>query len=80
MQTKKYNFHDRMQDMTKETIAKAIRNARERKGLSQTEVAKKAGITRNTVARIERGEQEPTFATVKKIAKVLDIDISKLDA
>lgn len=66
--------------MTKETIAKAIRNARERKGLSQTEVAKKAGITRNTVARIERGEQEPTFATVKKIAKVLDIDISKLDA
>ena len=69
-----------MHHMTKDTIAKAIRTARERKGLSQTEVAKKASITRNTVARIERGEQEPTFATVKKIAKVLDIDISTLDA
>lgn len=48
------------------------------KELTQVELAKKASIHPNTIAKIEREEQNPEFATIKKIARVLDLDLSKL--
>jgi DNA-binding XRE family transcriptional regulator len=60
------------------TIGAIFKQARLEKGLTQVEVAKKAGIHWNTVAKIEREEQKPEFATIKSIAKVLGIDISTL--
>lgn len=57
-----------------------FKKAREKKGLTQLEVAEKSGVHVNTYARFERGDQEPTFPTIKKLAKVLDIDISDIPA
>lgn len=57
-----------------------FKDARKKNGLTQLEVANKAGIYPNTYAKIERGEQIPSFATVKKIAKVLDINVSDIPA
>jgi transcriptional regulator with XRE-family HTH domain len=62
------------------SAAKIFKEARLKKGLTQIEVAKKSGIYPNTYAKIERGEQDPSFATAKKLAKTLDIDISDIPA
>ena len=57
-----------------------FKEARLKKGLIQVEVASKAGIHINTYTRIERGEQEPSFATIKKLAKVLDVKLEDIPA
>ncbi len=59
---------------------KLFKEARVRKGLTQLEVAAKAGIHPNTYPKIERGEQTPSFATAQKLAKVLNINISDIPA
>ena len=60
------------------TIGAIFKEARLKKGLTQVEVAEKAGIHWNTVAKVEREEQKPEYLTIKRIAKVLGIDISTL--
>jgi len=52
--------------------------ARQEMALTQVVVAKKAGISPNTYARIERGEQQPTIPTLRKLSKVLDVSLSRL--
>ena len=42
------------------------------KGLSQEELARRAGTKQSVISRIENGESEPRFETIKKIAKALD--------
>jgi transcriptional regulator with XRE-family HTH domain len=60
------------------TIGAIFKEARLKKGLTQVEVAEKAGIHWNTVAKIEREEQKPEFATIKSIAKILNVNIAEL--
>jgi HTH-type transcriptional regulator/antitoxin HipB len=55
-----------------------FKDGRIAKGLTQLQLAKKAGIYPNTYAKIERGEQDPSFATVKKLAKALDLDLKDI--
>ena len=59
----------------KEDIAKIFREARKRAGLTQAEVAKKAGIHFNYYARIERSEVAPRGDIINSIAKALGIKI-----
>ncbi len=44
---------------------------RANQGLTAGELAEKAGLGRQTVSRIEKGEAEPRLQTVGKIAKAL---------
>jgi transcriptional regulator with XRE-family HTH domain len=41
-------------------------------GLSQEELAARAGIARETLSRLERGEQGPRLATARALARALD--------
>lgn len=61
---------------TSKTAAKLIGDARRSKGLTQVELAKKSGVHSNTIAKIEQGIQQPSYPTIKKLSKVLDIDIN----
>lgn len=60
------------------TTGAIFKEARLKQGLTQVELAKKAGLHWNTVAKIERELQKPEFDTIKRIAKVLKVDISDL--
>lgn len=60
------------------TPAQILKEARNLKGLTQVEVADKAGIHPNTYAKIERGENMPSPDSIKKLLKVLDIEASKI--
>ena len=59
-------------------IGDHLRNARYRAGLTQQELADKAGTTQTTVARIERDAVEPEITTIRKLAEALDVSIGKL--
>ena len=57
------------------TIPDQIRKAREAGGLSQEQAAAKAGVVGSTWSRWERGETEPTFEQLGKIAKLLGVSL-----
>jgi transcriptional regulator with XRE-family HTH domain len=59
-------------------LGKAIRELREKQELSLRAFAPKAGVTFNTLSLIERGEANPTWETVKRIATGLDVPVSAL--
>ncbi len=58
-------------------IAAQLINARARKGLTQMELAERAGTSQSAIVRLERGDYTGyTVKTLIKIARVLD---AKLD-
>ena|SRR5829696_1593444 len=59
-------------------IGQRVRALREEQGLSGAALARKAGLTRNTVSRIELGHHTPSAATVEKIANALGVGVDKL--
>jgi predicted transcriptional regulator len=44
-----------------------IREARRKAGLTQTELAERAGVTQPVIARLERGGGNPTFETLERV-------------
>jgi transcriptional regulator with XRE-family HTH domain len=59
-------------------IGENLKRARFRAGLTQQELADKAGTTQTTVARIERDTVEPEVTTIRKLAAALDVRIAEL--
>ena len=55
-----------------------IRQLREKKGLSQQDLADDCGIPRNQIGRIERGEINTTIISLYKICNALEINIKDL--
>ena len=51
-----------------------LRQVRERKALTQEELAAKAGITRTALSRLESGAAEPRPSTVRKLAAALSVE------
>lgn len=54
-------------------VARLVSELRAKSGLSQIELAKKAGVTQPLIARLEKGDHRrtPTFDTIFKILKAL---------
>ena len=60
-------------------ISDNIRKLRQKKGMSQDRLSKKADLALNTIVKVETGENpNPTVETLKKIAKALDIPVGDL--
>lgn len=55
-----------------------IRTLRVKKGMSQEELADRAGVHRTYVGMIERGEKNITLKNIEKYAKALEVRISEL--
>lgn len=60
------------------TLGDRVRGFRNDAGLSQEQLASKAGLTHATVSRIERGAHEGTTRTVRKLAKALGVKVTEL--
>jgi transcriptional regulator with XRE-family HTH domain len=52
-----------------------VREARERAGLSQRDLARHAGKAQSEIAKIERGRREPTFATIERLVRAAGFDL-----
>jgi ribosome-binding protein aMBF1 (putative translation factor) len=59
-------------------LGRVIRYARARRELSQEELGQLALLHRNYVGAIERGEINPTFRVLLKVARGLDLPLSEL--
>ena len=66
------SFYD--EEKTKSDIARMIRTAREKSGLSQRELAKKAGTTQAVVSRIESGgdSRMPSLTLIYRLLTASD--------
>jgi transcriptional regulator with XRE-family HTH domain len=59
-------------------LGKRLKEIRERKNLSQEEVANTSGISITYYAGIERGEENPTFLILGSLCKALKIKSSEI--
>lgn len=59
-------------------LGRAARYLRARRELPQDRLGRRAGLHRNYVGAIERGEINPTFRVMLKLARGLDVPLSKL--
>ena len=67
--------------MKREILVKFGNKVREQRtalGLSQEELASRAGVHRTYVGMIERAEKNITLENIQKIAKALEIALDKL--
>jgi len=57
-------------------FGKKVREERARLGLSQEELASRAGVHRTYIGMIERAEKNITLENIEKVSKALKISIS----
>jgi transcriptional regulator with XRE-family HTH domain len=58
----------------------ALRRVRLAAGLSQEKLGLEAGVQRNFISLIETGQNQPTLATIVKLARALGLKASELVA
>lgn len=59
-------------------VAKQLKHFRTLKGLTQVQLAEKAGVNPNAYAKIERGNREAKNSVLKKLAKALGVSSSDI--
>lgn len=68
--------------MAKKTVlmqfGRAVREFRKATGISQEELAERTEIHRTYIGGIERGERNPTWLMITRIAKALGISATQL--
>lgn len=67
--------------MKKEELVKlgnAVRAKRKLQNLTQCELSIRAKVDRNYIGMLERGERNPSYLSLLKIASGLDISINEL--
>ncbi len=55
-----------------------LREARERLGLTQEQVAKRSGVHATEVSRIETGKPDPQVSTLLRLAKAVEVRPGRL--
>ncbi|MER6831688.1 helix-turn-helix domain-containing protein [Streptosporangium sp. NPDC000563] len=57
-------------------LGQQVYNRRTELGLSQAELAERAGMTQPQVARLETGGGTPTLALLRRLARALDAELN----
>lgn len=55
-----------------------IRNKRKEKGISQEELAKRCGVSRQTINAIENDKYDPTLSLAFRLARELGLTVDEL--
>ncbi|WP_175059663.1 helix-turn-helix transcriptional regulator [Thermococcus sp. 2319x1] len=55
-----------------------LRELREKRGLTQEELAKALGVTRQTIIAIEKGKYDPSLRLAFKIARFFNVRIEDI--
>ena len=64
-----------IQNNVRKSLVREYTYLRKLKGLTQAEVAERAGISRTNLSRFESGEYNPTLEMLVKLATAMDLDI-----
>jgi transcriptional regulator with XRE-family HTH domain len=60
------------------SVGEKIRFLRRQRGLSQEQLAFKAGLATSYLGQVERAEKSPTIQSLEKIATALDVTLEEL--
>lgn len=71
-------YNDYMKNNLLKKFGQKIKKLRLRMGLSQEALAERAFVHRTYIGMIERAEKNITLSNIEKIAKALNVSISKL--
>lgn len=55
-----------------------LKEYRSRLGVNQTEMGKLAGVSRQTISQIERGDYSPSVTLALKIAKICEVRVEDI--
>lgn len=75
---KKLNWNHKENVMSKKLIPERLTKAREAKGLTKTETAKRVNLTMIGYCRYEYGDRTPSPQTLEVISKTLDTSVNYL--
>jgi len=64
--------------MSAKRVAMNLKVLREKRGLTQAELAAKANLSREYVLRLEAGRHDPALSTLEALAKALGVPVAKL--
>ncbi|HVY67798.1 MAG TPA: helix-turn-helix transcriptional regulator [Patescibacteria group bacterium] len=59
-------------------MANKIKNCREGKNLTQQQLGDAAGVSRQTIIAIEKGNYEPSLGLAIKLAKIFKVSVEDL--
>lgn len=65
-------------DQPQPALGEAVRQLREKRGLTQERLAQDAGLTTGTISLIERGRSNPAWGTVKALADGIGVSVAAL--
>ena len=55
-----------------------LKEYRSRLGINQTEMGKLAGVSRQTISQIERGDYSPSVTLALKLAKICEVNVEDI--
>lgn len=56
-------------------VGQKIRSIRKDKGITADVLAKKTGLSKGYISKVENGHQSPTLLTLSKLARALDVPV-----
>jgi transcriptional regulator with XRE-family HTH domain len=59
-------------------LGRAVRHLREKQGISQEKVARRAGLHLTWINRMENGRTNPTWGSMKRVAFALKVSLGEL--
>jgi transcriptional regulator with XRE-family HTH domain len=59
-------------------MAMKLKKIRQERQLTQEQLAERAGVTREYIARLEAGRYDPSLSTIEKLAKALRVKVNDL--
>lgn len=68
-----YAYMNSKDEKILEDLGRKLKHAREEAGLTQAELAEKAGLNANYYAVVERGEGNLSYEKLQRVLKVLNI-------
>ena len=60
------------------TLLNRLKEYRSRLGVNQTEMGKLAGVSRQTISQIERGDYSPSVTLALKLAKICEVNVEDI--
>ena len=67
-----------MAETVETRFGRRLREVRESRGISQEDLAARAGVHRTYVGLLERGERNVTLRTIEKLADALEVQMAEL--
>lgn len=65
--------------MSPKRVGRMIQRLREEKGLSQRQLASRAGVTNGYISQLEAGDKKnPSLAVLQRLAKALGVPVTEL--